>query len=99
VIDWPQILFNALWIVGSAVILSAFSHIYWLAHIRDGGVRRLLDEPIYQLPFSLGLCLISLGLLLLSNGWLERIVWTALTLVTIWKSFGLWRLVRDQPPK
>ena len=94
--DWPHVVLNALWIVGCAVILAAFSHARWLAQLRQVRTRQLLGEPGYQLLLSAGLSLISLGLFFLSSGWLERIVWAAFSLLFVWQSLNLWRRTRRQ---
>jgi hypothetical protein len=86
VIDWPHLLFNTLWILGCAVILAAFSHSHWLAGVRGTSTRRLLNTPAFQLPFTLGLTLISLGLLLLAAAWLERALWGLFTLLFLYQS-------------
>jgi hypothetical protein len=91
VIDWPHVIFHALWIIGCAIILAAFSHATWWAHERQLRLRHSLKDPSYQLAYSLGAGLITLGLFLLGNGWLERLVWAVLTLVFTWQSWDVWR--------
>jgi hypothetical protein len=89
--DWAHVAFNALWIAGCAVILAAFSHAHWLAHLRGLRARQLLSAPAFQLPFSVGLSLVSLGLFLLGRGWLEHGVWAFFAVVFAWQSWSLWR--------
>lgn len=90
-IDWPPVAFNALWIVGCALILAAFSHAHWLAQARNTHTRQILNSPAFQLPFSIGLALISGGLLLLSRGWLEHALWAILVALCIWQVWNTWR--------
>ena len=90
-IDWLHVAFNALWVLGSALILAAFSHANWLAQARNARTRQLLSAPAFQLPFSIGLCLISGSLFLLSRGWLEHALWAVLTIIFTWQAWGLWR--------
>ena len=90
-IDWPHVAFHTLWIFGCALILAAFSYANWLAHLRRAPTRQLLNAPTFQLPFTIGLGLISCGLFLLSRGWLEHILWVVLTLLFAWQVWGLWR--------
>lgn len=90
-IDWPHVAFNALWIIGCALILAALSYANWLAHLRGVRTRQLLSAPTFQLPFSIGLGLISCGLFWLSRGWLEHALWAILTLLFAWQTWGLRR--------
>ena len=95
-IDWFQVAFNSLWIVGCAVILAAFSHANWLAGVRGVRTRQLLGVPAFQLPFSIGLVLVTLGLFFLGRGWLERGLWAAFAVLFTWQSWNLWRSHRRQ---
>ena len=70
-IDWSQVLFNAFWILGFALILAGFSHAHWLAHTQGARTQKLLGAKTFQLPFSVGLFLVSLGLFFLAGGWLD----------------------------
>ena len=90
-IDWPSVAFNALWIIGCAVILAAFSYTNWLAHLRGVRTRQLLSAPNIQLPFVIGLGLISLGLFFLSHGWPEYVLWAVFFIFSAWQSWRLWR--------
>ena len=89
-IDW-QVLFNLLWVLGLALILAALSYADWLAHVRGLRTRKLLGAPTFQHALFTGLGLVSLGLLLLSRGWLERLLWAGLVLVLAWCAWSLQR--------
>lgn len=93
-IDWLQVLFNLFWLLGLALILAAFSYSSWLAHTRGVRARQLLGSPIFQLPFSIGLSLVSLGLVFLGRGWLERGLWAVLAVLFTWQTWSLWRRSR-----
>ncbi len=96
-IEWPRVVFHALWILGSTLILAAFSHANWLAQARssNAGLRQMLSAPAFQLPLSIGLSLISCSLFLISQGWLEHALWGIPIVI-----FGqqVWRLWRSSPP-
>lgn len=81
-IDWWGVFYNALWILGLALMLAAFS----LATFRASQAgRRLGDElaaPAFQVPLLAGLLLFCLGLLLAGRSWWERLLWGALALIT-----------------
>ncbi len=93
-IDWLHVAFNALWVLGSALILAALSHANWLAQARHARTRQLLSAPAFQLPFSIGLGLISGSLFLLSRGWLEHVLWAILTITFAWQA---WSMRRSSP--
>ena len=90
-IDWLNVLFNLLWVLGLALILAALSYADWLAHVRGLRTRQLLGTPTFRFCLSAGLGLVSLGLLLLSRGWLERLLWAGLVLVLAWCAWSLQR--------
>ncbi len=87
-IDWPHVAFHALWIVGCALILATLSYANWLS---QAYTRQLLSTPVFQLPLSIGLVLISCSLFLLSQGWLEHVLWAILTVTCAWQAWSLWR--------
>jgi hypothetical protein len=92
-INWLHAFFNSLWILGLALILAAFSHAHWLAHVRGARTRPLLGTPTFQLPFTIGMALVSLGLFFLSRGWLEHLLWGAFTALFAWQA---WPARRDR---
>jgi len=74
-IDWLNVLYNALWILGLSIVLTAFSYADWQARLDGQKLRRRLNASSFQLPLSLGLLLVSLGLTFLAQtGW-ERVIW------------------------
>ena len=91
-IDWPHVALNALWITGCATILAALSYASWVAYENSVPTRQLLRMPGLQLPFAIGMDLISLGLLFLSRSWLERLLWAFCVIFFAWRSWELWRI-------
>jgi hypothetical protein len=91
VIDWPPVALNVLWIIGCAVILAAFSYANWMAHMHGVSTRHLLRAPSFQLPFLIGMGLISLGLFVLSRSWLERLLWGVCIIFFVLRLWELWR--------
>lgn len=90
-IDWLRVVFNALWLLGCAVILATFSHTVWLAHVRGIRTRQALGAPAFQLPFYIGLLLVSLGLFFLAGSWLEHVVWVVFAVAFAWLTWSLWK--------
>lgn len=88
-IDWLHVAFNALWLLGLALILAAFSYAGWLAQARGMRTRQLLGTPTFQLSFTIGMGLVSLGLFFLGRGWLEHVLWAAFTVVFAWQAWSL----------
>jgi len=91
VIDWLNVAFNALWIIGGAVIVAAWSYASWLAHVRGVRTRQLLSATTFQLVLNIGLLLVSLGLFFASRGWLEHILWAFLAILLLWQMWILGR--------
>ena len=90
-IDWFSLAFNGLWVAGLVVVLATWSYANWLAHLQGVRTRQLLASPSFQSLFFLGLGLVTLGLFCLGRGWLEHLVWAALTLLYAWQAYRLWR--------
>ncbi len=74
-IDWWNVFYNALWIIGLAIIVTAFSYNDWQAYQSGIKLRSQLKAVAFQLPLSIGLMLVSLGLALLVAAWWERLLW------------------------
>lgn len=85
-IDWAGVARNALWILGLSVVLAAWSYASWQASIQRIGIRRVLEGAAFQVPFSLGLLLFSVGLAWGATRTWERIAWLALTVAFAWQS-------------
>jgi len=86
-IDGLNIFFNALWILGLAIILAAFSYSTWRVSQHDLELRCVLNGFAFQILLSLGLMLVSLALALLTEMWWERLIW--LVFVGIF-AFQIW---------
>ncbi|HEY85940.1 MAG TPA: hypothetical protein G4N96_12610 [Chloroflexi bacterium] len=74
-INWLNVFYNALWILGLAIILAAFSYADWRARLGGKKLRQRLNSALFQFPLSIGLLLVSLSLLLLAQVWWERLIW------------------------
>jgi hypothetical protein len=90
-INWLQLLFNLPWLLGLALILAALSYVDWLAHTRGAPIRQLLGTHTFQLPFSIGLGLVSLGLFFLSRNWFEYFLWAVFAALFAWQAWNLKR--------
>ena len=79
-IDWRNLFFSALWIIGLAVILSAFGFADYQAREKTLRMRRVLQLPEYTEWINAGFMLFCLGLLGLSRHWWEVVAWIGLAI-------------------
>ncbi len=93
-IDWPQVLANAVWISGAALALATFSYASWLASLRDERLRDTLGQATLQLLLRGAAVLICLGLGLTANSLLETVLWLALASLSAAAFISLWRMLR-----
>ncbi len=87
VIDWFAVGRGALWIMGLAIILAAFSYVEWWRIRHRWRLRRALNTPRFLLPFSVGMSLFCIGLGLSSQQWWglgAGLILAALFLVQAW---------------
>lgn len=101
-IDWWGVFYNALWVLGLAAGLAVLSMAYYEAG-EDGvqasipmrtRVRQKLEEPRFRLPLTVSMAVFSLGLLLCSRWWWERIIWGLLTAMLAGYAIWLWKVRR-----
>ena len=90
-IDWLNVVFNLFWITGLAIIVAAFSHNDWLAMVNKIKLKQQLASASFQVPLSIGLTLVSVGLTLLANTWWERLIWVVFVLLFAWQSWQSWQ--------
>ena len=95
-IDWPQVLANAVWISGAALALATFSYASWLASLRDERLRDTLGQAALQLLLRGAAVLICLGLGLTANSLLETVLWLALAGFSAAAFISLWRALRSK---
>jgi multisubunit Na+/H+ antiporter MnhB subunit len=98
-IDWAGLAFNALWVLGAAVILAALSLSYYEAQRRNERLRIQLAAPAFQMWLSAGLVLISLGLVLIGPRWWERVLWGLLCGLSVWQLWSAWRAGGSTSPQ
>lgn len=91
-IDWYGVFRNALWILGLAVVLAAFSYSDWQRSGQNPkpSLRQAMTAPAFQAAFGLGMALFCIGLALSSRRWWEIAAWAALALLFAWQAIGAW---------
>ena len=80
-IDYSQLLFNSLWVLGLALILTAVSFAQFESSQRSEKLFSNLKRPGYALVIYLGFLLICLGFFLKDSRWLIKILWGGLALL------------------
>ena len=98
-IDWPQVLANALWISGAALALATFSYANWRAGTRAERLRGTLRQAAFQLPLCGAALLVCLGLGLTSNSPLETVFWLALAALSAAAFISIRRTMRPSIKK
>ena len=96
-IDWPRVLFSAVWIGGAALALAALSYASWYASLRGERLRAVLQRPAYQLLLRAAACLICVGLGLTAAPGLETVLWLTLAMISAAAFISLWRRTRRNP--
>ena len=94
-IDWPQVLANAVWIVGAALALATFSYASWVASSREERLRDTLRQAALQSLLRVAAVLFCLGLGLTANSLLEAALWLALAVFSAASSIAFWRTLRS----
>ena len=87
-IDYSQLLFNALWVLGFALILTAVSFAQFELSQRSEKLLSILKRPGYSLVIYFGFMLICLGFFLKDPRWLIKILWGGLALLASIQFFG-----------
>ncbi len=77
-IDWWLVFTSALWILGLAIVLAAFSYYDWLARETGRRRREVFWQSAWPAWLDAGLILVCAGLGLGAHPWWERLLWLAL---------------------
>jgi hypothetical protein len=96
-IDWPLVLFSAVWIGGAALALAAFSYASWSASMHGERLRTVLQRSEYQRVLLVAACLICAGLGLTATSWLEAVLWIILAVISAAAFISLWRKAHRNP--
>jgi hypothetical protein len=82
-IDWLNLIFNALWLAGCALALATLSIANWDARERGLRLRDRLKQPRVQAALTIAAVLFGAGMAATSQTLLERIAWAALTVACV----------------
>lgn len=90
-IDWPNVLYNFLWILGLAVLLTALSLAHWLAGQHQRPMRQHLSEPSFRLALAVGFMLFAVGMALIVEPWWHKVSWLGILVLSTWEGIVAWR--------
>ena len=82
-IDWFNLVANALWILALAIALAVVSHASWQASLSHEKFRTRLGQPGYQRAFDLAAVLFCAGMAGTSRHLWEIILWGGLAVLFI----------------
>lgn len=78
-----DVIFNALWIVGLALVFATWSYARFTAHRDHVKTRTKLNELTYALVLDLGLLLFVGGMAATESRWWGRALWVFIGLIVI----------------
>jgi hypothetical protein len=84
-IDWPNLFFNALWIVGLAIALAAASYASWEASIYKDRLSARLRRTAILGALNLAGLLFALGLAGSSGRLFEKLLWLLLAAIFLFQ--------------
>jgi hypothetical protein len=90
-IDWLEVLYQLLWILGLGLILTTASLAHWMAEQGAQSMGQLLARPAWRLAMAVGLGLFGLGAALLVEPWWYKIGWLGVIMVSFWRGQTAWR--------
>jgi len=93
-IDWLNLLFNSIWIIGIALALAVFSIAYYQAQLGKVKIGSILGAPKFVLPLHLAGVLFSLGMALTSSRWWEILLWIVLMGWFVYEGYKIIILIR-----
>lgn len=94
-IDWVTVGWYALQIFALALLLATASVAYWRAGEDGARWRDVMGRPGYMLAWLGALLLFSAAQVPVQDGWLQRLLWSALALAFAWETWGAWRRGRS----
>ncbi len=77
-IDWLNLLFNALWIAGCSIALATVSYASWAGSVQGTKLKEELNYPTRQTFLNIAGLLFSTGLAGTSVQTYERVLWVIL---------------------
>ncbi len=98
-IDWFAVISAAIWILGLAILLAAFSIAYDTAARQHGLLRNILAQPAFRSSLVVGAGLFSLGLTLTVTTWWEKLGWIFVLILILADGVSVYRSWRHTNEK
>ena len=95
-INWVQLTFNFIWVLGLAIILSTLSYHHWWAQTHGQRLWAQISQPNFQIGLWFGLTLSSIGFAGISTAVWEIIVWIILAMGSAYFTVDAWRTSSPQ---
>ena len=81
-----DVFFNALWVLGLAVLLAVWSYARYTASVHGVRIRDKLNVLKYALVLNCGLLLFLIGMALTEDRWFAKILWILLGIAVLVES-------------
>lgn len=88
-INWWDLLTNAIWIFGAALALAAVSLGYYQSQIENSKLKIVLGKPKYSFVLNLSGAVFALGMALTVDRWWEVGLWMLLVGAFGWEIYGI----------
>ena len=82
-INWFNLLTNAIWILGCALALATLSYASWQASVANEKMGMVVSSPAYKISLYTAGALFSIGLAATSDRIWEILLWTILVILFI----------------
>ena len=80
-INWFNLLFNGIWILGVALALAVLSIAYYQSCLGERKMSAILAQTEFSLPLYISGELFSLGMGLTADWWWEIVLWMIMVLL------------------
>ena len=92
-IDWLQVLRNALWITGLAVVLNAWSYYHWIATVTHEMRSVVFRRRGWIGSRTAGLVMFASGQAMLPSRWYVHAAWAGLAIWAAIDGMKRWRAI------
>ncbi len=86
-INWWDLLTNAIWILGAALALAAVSLGYYQSQIENSKLKIVLKRAMYAIWLNMAGAVFALGMALTSDRWWEIGLWALLVGAFGWEVY------------
>jgi len=80
-IDWYNLITNAVWIFGCSIVLATLSYSSWEASTKKSSFKELIQQHKIQIPLNVGGLLFTIGLAGTTQITWQKILWLIFSLI------------------